>query len=469
MAGTFILGEQKVRPGAYFNIRKVGNNAVAGAINGVTAVIFKADFGPLNQITELSASDGYSKIFGTAGTTDAIREAIAGGAKTILAIRLGDGGAKSSTVLKDTDGETAVTIEPKYAGSKAFTVTVREKLTDPTLKECIIYAGESTFEKLTFAAGAGEAKALADAFTSASSFTARVAEGKDEAIIEAVSQQAFEGGADPTVNVEDYSNAFVEAETFEFNTICLDTEDTAVMLLLQSFLARIFDAGSFGMAVVAEKHTVDLDERIAHAVAFNDEKMHYVLNAYVEEQGTPIDGYQTAARIAGMIGAVECNSSLTHTVIPGFSKILDKLTNTQIIAAEKKGCIVLDYNKYKQTWIDYAINTLVTPADNQDDGWKKIRRVKTRFELMRRINETADALVGKVDNDINGRKTVVSALSDVGEAMVEEGKIISCEIVESSTYKADGDSAWFDIAVIDKDSMEHIYMTYIFQYSTNEE
>lgn len=29
--------------------------------------------------------------------------------------------------------------------------------------------------------------------------------------------------------------------------------------------------------------------------------MNYVLNAYVNEQGKEIDGYQTAARLAGMI------------------------------------------------------------------------------------------------------------------------------------------------------------------------
>ena len=52
MAGTFILGETKVRPGTYFNIQKKGGNAAAGVMNGVTAVIFRADFGPLNEAIE---------------------------------------------------------------------------------------------------------------------------------------------------------------------------------------------------------------------------------------------------------------------------------------------------------------------------------------------------------------------------------------------------------------------------------
>ncbi len=148
---------------------------------------------------------------------------------------------------------------------------------------------------------------------------------------------------------------------------------------------------------------------------------------------------------------------------------MEKLSNTEIITAEKKGCIVLTCNKAQQVWIDNAINTLITPADNQDDGWKKIRRVKTRFELIRRINTTADNLVGKVDNDTNGRATVISQMQSVGDSMREEGKLTACVVSESGAYKSDGDSAWFDIDVIDKDSMEHIYMTYWFRFSTNEE
>ena len=469
MAGTFILGETKVRPGSYFNIQKKGGNAAAGIMNGVTAIIFKADFGPLNTAVELSAEDGYEQTFGTGLTTDAIREAIAGGAKTIIACRVGNGGTQGTIDLKDTAKEDALSITAKYPGDKDFAVTVREKLSDSTLKECIFYTGTTEFEKVEFVSGEGEAKALVDALAYSKNFKAELKEGKESALLEIVSQSAFTKGTNPQTTTGDYSNAFAQVEPYEFNTICLDTEDTEIHLLLQSFVNRIFDAGSLAQAVVAEKHTVELETRIKHAAAFNDEKMNYVLNAWVDEQGTAIDGYQTAARIAGMIGAVAANSSLTHTVISGFTEILEKLTNTDMISAEKRGCIVLSYNKAKQVWIDNAINTLITPADNQDDGWKKIRRVKTRFELIRRINTTTDDLVGKVDNDNNGRATVISQIQGVGDSMREEGKLIACAVTESSAYKADGDSAWFDIDVIDKDSMEHIYLTFLFRFSTNEE
>lgn len=469
MAGTFILGEQKVRPGAYFTIQKKGTALAGGTINGVTAVVFKADFGPLNTAVEISAEEGYESIYGNGLTTDAIKEAIMGGAKTIIACRAGNGGTQAVLEVEDTARESAVTITAKYPGEKAFTATIRQKLTDETKKECIIYSGTAEFERVEFAAGASETTALAAAMAASNNFSVQVVSGKESAILAETSQKAFTKGTNPTVESEDYSNAFQQVEAYEFNTICVDTEDTNVHLLLAAFVNRIFETGSLAMAVVAEKHTENLNTRMAHAAAFNDHKMHYVLNAYINEQGKEIDGYQTAARIAGMIGAAASNSSLTHSVIPGFSEILERLTNAQMIEAEKKGCLVFSYNNKKQVWIDNAINTLVTPTDDYDEGWKKIRRTKTRFELIRRINAITDELAGRIDNDNNGRKTVISQMQGVGIDMISESKLISCTITESNTYKADGDNAWFDIDVIDKDSMEHIYLTYKFQFSTNQE
>jgi hypothetical protein len=80
----------------------------------------------------------------------------------------------------------------------------------------------------------------------------------------------------------------------------------------------------------------------------------------------------------------------------------------------------------------------------------------------------ADDLVGKVDNDKNGRATVISQIQGVGDSMAEEGKLVACSVTESSAYQSDGDSAWFDIDIIDKDSMERIYLTFLFRFSTNE-
>lgn len=467
MTGTFALGEKKVRPGAYFNIQKDVEEDIS--YDGVTAVVFRSDFGPLNKVVELNPKDGYEKTFGTGLTTDAIREAFAGGARYVIACRAGSGGTPGTISLKNADGEDAVTISVKYPGEKEFAAKIREKLSGSGQKECIFYDGMNEIEKYVFKSGEMEAQALVEAMGASNVFDAVLADGKENAVLADVSQNSFVKGTNPAATMEDYSNAFAQMEPYEFNTICVDTEDPGVHKLLQSFLNRVYEAGTLAQAVVAEKHTVGLEERMEHAASFDDEKINYVLNAFVDEQGKEIDGYQTAARVAGMIGAMPSNTSLTHTVIPGFTDILEKLSNTGITAAEEKGCIVLSLNKKKQVWADNAVNTLNTLAENQDEGWKKIRRVKTRYELIRRINEVCDNLAGKVDNDKNGWETTLGQIQGVGDEMKEEGKLTSFSAKLSTTYPPDADSAWYEYDIVDKDSTEHIYGTFRFRYGTNEE
>lgn len=466
MAGYFQIGETKVRPGSYFNIGKNGDNA-ADSIDGVTAVIFRADFGPLGRAVEIGINDNYEEIFGNGGTTDAIRQAFNGGAQTVIACRLGEGGANSSIVLKDENGEDAVKISAKHPGTKEFTVTVKEKITNPAVKQYVVYSGTKEIETLEFHAGENEAQALCDALASDNYFTAELVMERENCVLENVLQRKMEGGTDPVIKTEDYSNAFAVAEPYMFNTICVDTENTSVHLLLAAFVERIFGNGSLAQAIIAENSRIDLDERIIRAASYNNEKIVYVLNPKAETIDGTLDGYQTAARIAGMIAAASSKESLTHKVISDFTDLSEMLTNSEIINAQKHGCIVLARNTKRQIWIDSAINTLTDLPDDKDEGWKKIRRVKTRFELLRRCNEATDNLIGIVDNDSDGRKTIIGKLNAVGLDMISEGKLTSFSVTESDSYTADVDSCWFCIDVVDKDSAEHIYTFFKFQFSTN--
>lgn len=467
MAGYFSVGEEKIRPGAYFNVQKKGEENTYGAVDGVVAVLFKSSFGPLGTVSVIEREDGYEQIYGDAGTTDTLREALYGGAQKLIACRVGNGGTAATVSLTAATG--SVKIEAKYPGKMEFSVSVREKLSDSTRKECIIYTGTQEFEKVAFQAGEDEAKALVDAFASSKNFTVTLEGDGAAGVVTNVSQTAFTAGTDPTVSNADYSKALEEVEKYYFNTICLDTEDKGVQELVSAFLDRIYDAGQFGIAVLAEKDTQDLEERMAAAAKFDKENVVYVLNAKVKAKEVALEGYQVAALIAGMIAACPSNQSLTHTVIERYTEIEELLTNTQLEKAIQNGCMALYYNADNKVCIDSAINTLLHPDENHDEGWKKIRRVKTRYELLYRCNIQADALVGKVDNDVNGRATITAKLQKICNDMMNEGKLVSATVKESASPAAYGDSCWFDIDVIDKDSAERIYLTYYFRFSTSEE
>ncbi len=469
MAGIFTIGETKTRPGVYTRYENAGGVSLAGAVNGIGAAIIKANWGPLNQLVELDGANAVAPAFGSALTVDTITEMFTGGCSKVKAVRAGTGGTPTTISLKDdTNLVDVVTITAKYPGDRAFNVTIRDSLTNTEKRECIIYEGTTEFEKVEFTkgvAGIGEPAALVAAFANSKNFAAtKVADGSK--VIKAAAQSAMTAGTNPDVATAQYSTALDVLEAGKWNVLCVDTVDVAVHALVQAFIQRIYLAGAMPMACVSEPKTVDLDTRMSNAAAFNDEKMHYVLNSAYDASGNLYDGYKLAARIGGMIAAVASNTSLTHTVVSGLVSLAEPLTNSQIEKALTKGCLVLSVNANDQIWIESAINTLITPSGNQDAGWKKIRRTKTRFELMDRIVATTDPLIGKINNDSDGRATFMAAAQGVINAMIGEKKLLPGGIIyEDTNNPPAGDSAWFIIAVDDIDSIEKAYLTFKFRFS----
>lgn len=470
MAKYLNYGETATRPGTYYNYDKTGGNAVVGATDGITAILFKSNWGPLNKAVERTADEGYKDIFGDGGTTDVIALNFEGGTREGILIRVGSGGTASSVTLKGGTGSTgAVKITGKYVGSRAFTVTIKDSLSDDTVRECIIYSGTAEFEKATFEKGGDEVAALVAAFADSKNFTAEKLESATGTLAD-VAQSAFTNGTDPTATTSDYSNALEISGLYQQNCICIDTSDYAVISLLAAYVTRMMNNNNNIIGVAAEEPTVELATRIQHAAACNSANMVYLLNSKVVH-GTygEISGWKTAAKICGMISGTSCKYSLTHTVVSSITELLERLSEADINRAENSGCLVLTTNASKQVWIDSAITTLVTPAANQDNGWKKIRRTKTRLEVLSRCNTAVDALVGKVDNDDVGRTAIMDSIYSVGLAMIGEGKIASLTVSEDAAHPAQGDSCWFIIDVVDKDSAEHLYLRYLYRFNTSVE
>jgi hypothetical protein len=474
MAGYFQIGEQKIRPGVYFNVQS--KDKEVEPIDGIVVCLFRATTGPIGEVRILNTSnrDDYTKVFGTEGTTDVIREALAGGAIRIIACRLGTGGSKATTSLPAASGSLLITT--KYPGTKPYTVTVRNKLTDPTLKQIVFYEGTTEIERHAFEAGGDEVAKCIDCCKYSTRFdlapsapTTDPVAPAGSGVITNVSQKALLGGADPTINNESYSDALLLAEKYYFNTVVIDNEDEDIQAIVYGWLDRIYEAGQFGIASFAPLMRNEMEDRETIISNINHENVAFVLNPDVtDDDDNRLRGYQVAARIGGLIAATPSNQSVTHTVFKDYASLNEKMTNTDIENAELKGCLVLDTNNNDEVMLDNGINTLVRPDENHDNGWKKLRRTKARYELMFRANNAADELVGKVNNDKVGRATIRDALQGVINDMVSESKLTSGTAAESALVTADGDTCGFSMDIVDKDSAEKIHIIYYYQWSTIE-
>lgn len=463
MAGTFIVGETKVRPGVYQRRYKEGA-VTAGARNGIGLGLIRANWGPLNTVVDFTPDTNVNKIFGSGNTEALITEMFTGGITSGHFVRVGTGGTAPVITLKDNADADVVKITGAYVGDRAFTVSIRDSLTGAG-RECIFYEGTTEFCKISFAHDGNEVDNLVAAIKENSKdfIPTKIADGSG--VMATCTQAAMTPGTQPTATPTEYSAGLDALYCVFGNCLCVDTDDVAVHALVQAFIDRVYANGYYALACLSEPKSVALDTRLTHAGAYNDEKIVYILNSAESSAGVVYEGWRNAARIGGMIASVASNLSLTHTVVSGYATLHEILTPSEIETALQRGCLVLTTNSSGQVWIEQGINTLITPDGNMDEGWKKIRRVKTRFELMQRVGDSLDVLIGKINNDKDGRATIISTIKGVISRMVGEKKLIQGNAYEDETNPAQGDSAWFIIETDDIDSVEKIYLAYRFRYA----
>ena len=466
MGAIFRAGEQKIRPGVYRRYENAGGSSVPGAIYGVFAITVHADFGPLNTVStfEKDQVNELKEMYGTGGTVDAALALFEGGATKVNIYRLGSGGKVASAEIAGDSG-TLATLETKYPTANKFNYSLKPILGDDTKKQILVYEDAVLLETIDYMVADDEKANIVEAVNSKSNYlTAKAGEGTGKATT--ATNVALANGEAPSVTTESYSEAFEAFEALKWNYLVVDTVETAVHALVQAYIDRIFENGGLGSCIIGEPTTVDFATRCEHAKAFNDEKIIYLGSGYEDADGNKVDGYLAIAKQAGIIGSLGSNVSATHTVVPGAVNTLEKLKNSQYETAIESGLLLLSPNEEGQVWFDAAINTLVTPDANQDDGWKKIRRTSTRFEMFDRIDRAVAPLIGQVNCDNIGIGDVIMAAQGVLDAMVREGKLQSgASIVEDAGYRRGPDYAYFVIAADDLDSLEKIYLRYQFRFS----
>ena len=479
MSISYTAGETKVRPGVYQRYSKTGNDPVPGAVDGICALPMQSNWGPVGKVVKVTSVNELHEIFGNeaysaTNTVLAAEMMFNGGANTVYLYRMGTGGTAASIQLNKATETPSVKIEALYPGTYALAVSLVPSVSDENTKTLSVFHGTTLLESFSFDGdGTNDGKNLVAAVTAQGSdyITASLVDDGTGALDTVqVAAGALASGADPSVDNDSYSAAFAALEPFYYNCIALDVDDDSSVsksLLLATYLQNAYPNGKMAVGVVGEKTSVELATRMQHAKAFNSDMVVYLGNGYK----TPAATYEGALAIcytAGVIASTPANASIVHSVISSATEPTETLTNAQYSDAITSGMLLLSMSKSGQVWYDSGINTLVTPDADQDEGWKKIRRVKTRFELFYRIDLALEPKIGKINCDADGIGDVIQTAQRVIDTMANEGKLLP-----GGTFTTDpnlpygGDSAWFVIDVDDADSLEKIYLHYRFRYSPN--
>ena len=378
------------------------------------------------------------------------------------------GGTPGTYQITDNASTPVIQLTMRRINNTPYALTIQPNGDNPSFNDFILSAGGIALQTITYNPATDEIASLISATAAAgtSFFTLTLINNTSNPLA-ALNNQAITPGTNPTgYSIAAYSSAFEWLEPARWNVMSIDTDDTGVHLLKHMFLNRVFLGGKFCMGVIGEPTTVPFETRLLHASAYNDYQIVYVGNGWVDITGKVYEGWLAAARMAGLIGGTPSNESVTRLAITGGIALTEPLSNNQYERAIQSGMLTFSTSSRDTVWVESGINTLVLPSGTQDIGWKKIKRVKVRFELFQRLNDTIEPLVGRINNDPDGRMTIIQSGNGVCNAMVAERKLLrGARLEEDPANPPEGDSAWFLVFADDIDAFEKGYFNFQFRFA----
>jgi hypothetical protein len=433
--GTFTT-QNKIRPGAYVNMQSVPTAVGRVAERGICALPMTLDFGPVKEITAVTAQTDFHRQFGHRLTETEmlpVREALKR-AKTCLVYRL-NGGKKAAATGN------GLTITACWPGSAGNQVTVQvSAIADDSGRFNVntYYAGElvdnqvvSNLSQLTgndFVLFSGSGTPTATAGLS------------------------LTGGTEDGAKVGDYTDFCQVLSLEEFQTAAFPTSDAAVISAACAFVKRMReDEGKKCQIVVATDTSPDYEGVIN------------VKNGVVLADGTAIDRYLATCYAAGATAGASIAQSLTYdtyddavTVSPRYTgqEIEKLLTQGYFLFTEKNGTVVCEQD----------INSLVSTTGVKSGRFQKNRVIRVLDNLgndIRRIFE--EHYIGKIANNATGRALFKAECIQYLRRLAEAGAVTNfAEDTDIQVLAGEsGDSVAVQLQIQPVDSLEKLYMTVI--------
>ncbi|EZH67896.1 hypothetical protein DH09_08210 [Bacillaceae bacterium JMAK1] len=442
------------RPGTYTYFHNAAYSRGIFSTQGVVAAVLNTSFGEVGGVTTITDADRINELIGPNKEAEL---SFTGGTQVLHVVRVGEGG-KSGTV-----SVAGVDLETKYPTNRAFNVTIRDGLA-PDTKDFILFEGQRTIERFNFGSSGGNVTdTLISVINHESKYlNAKKKEGGDAPDTQQqVVNEAMSGGENPTITAGSYADAMKALDKVAFLAMHTDSTDMQIHASLQAYVARRFNEGLRCFAVVGEDLRVRYAQRRDNAKSFDNFQITYVGNGFLDEEGNNIDGSQAVAYVAAEASSVDYNVSLTHKRVPNSTGVVSDLTLLQYDEAATSGMLVFAESEEGTAMIDYGINTKTTFDEQEDIGWNKLRRMRTRYELMDRLVRVSNSLIERgMDTNDDGRAQFIA---EGNEVIQEMAGIQTGEVVLSRQYPPQGDKTWYDIINIeDLDSIEKYHLNFGF-------
>lgn len=430
MAGGTWTTQNKVRPGAYVNVKSNGNVGTSVSITGVTTLPLPLDFGPEGQVVVVGGTTDLTAFGYDLGSEKMLllREALKQAA-TVLLYRVGSG-------AKATVTEGPLTATALYGGTRGNDINIVSKAN-------VNAAG--SFDVETYIAGrlidTQTAKKIADLKPN------RIVTFAGTGDLTAFSV-ALSGGSNTAATAQDYMTYFEKVQVYDFNTMALPVADEAIKAAGASFIKRMRDEEGKKSQLVVAGYSAD------------SEGVINVKNGVILADGTTISAEQATAWVAGAEAAAGVATSLTYKKYDGAVDVTQRFINSEIIDALQKGEFLFT-EKRGEAVIEQDINSLSTFTTEKGKDFCKNRVLRVLDDIANNSKKTfEDNFIGKVNNDQDGREMFQADRIAYFDSLQAAGAIteFAAEDIEvlPGTEK---DSILLNVAVKPVDAMEKLYMT----------
>lgn len=255
---------------------------------------------------------------------------------------------------------------------------------------------------------------------------------------------------------EDYIDMRDAFDTRPFNVFVYDGEVSAdEQDATKAWVKRCReDDGKHFAVVFGGSATEDQDPALGNTrtIQLRDKYTVNLINGVVIN-GVSYTSSQYAPAIAGLIAGTAINKSTTYAILP-VDDVTKRLTNSQVKAALQAGSFVLIHDGEKVK-VQQGLTTL--PG--------KIRKVRAEQAIATDITKTAaDAYIGKIDNNEDGQKALISAVKRYLEVLAANNVLRNDAdhpiiVTLDPQRESIGDKVFLLIKVTEVDSMEYIFLT----------
>lgn len=476
------VGAAGSRPGFYMNFIQQAQATVLPGARGTVGIISESDWGPDNEIVELTSLSQARSYFtnledATARLYNLIRFAFRGGASVVKAARVMNtsNAVKATLTLKDDSSVDVLRIDAKYYGTYGnnISVEVGDDPVDSDKTRIRVFVEGALAHSVTSTVDTGDPgfiDNIVDLFAAVESpwiDVVKLANGDDDLATLAETSLA-DGANGDAVTITEFAAIL---DLFAANRVNLLTSDTVVSSVQTAIAEWVLEQRSSGYYVIGVLGSDAGDNAttmITDATGFNSSAIVYVGPGAVINNvagvATTYSGAAVASVVAGLIAGVRSGQSVTFAGIPGSSGVETLLSNSEVKSLIANGVCVITSTPpgaNPSARVEKGVTTLSSLGENDLAVFKSIRTVRIADAIAEGLSDAANTqFIGRQLDNEPGRIAIIGAIRDFLRSQSDAQLIQADYTVELDEDRSVGDGNLFlNIGIKPIDAVEYIYTT----------